>query len=359
MNTSNGSLSNAFSEYSYFDRSKLSRDLNDISDKSDSNRETIYANSAKNSSLSNFARPDGDDNVMEYFAESIVGGFLNLGEERGWTDGGTKEVGDRFIRLILNYSLDTNQAWFVSNRSVCEKVRCAFGQVGVVETLRSNIRPSQSRFVYDGRIQGVKEHGISRILGNVASTYGSRKPFFEVIVDSARIWDENGRICDEKRCCPFSVTIFENEKDLEERYRTLKDARSVPAGEKSISIFYHSDLKGPKDFLREHQNKIGPNGTRILEALEYLQNQKMRRQEVGNCWMKQPMRALLASFYLELVSDRKDLSYENAWKQANTLYKCIQQNVAIPYIESLLEEVTISPDMEAAAREVIARRKAL
>ena len=117
--------------------------------------------------------------------------------------------------------------------------------------------------------------------------------------------------------------------------------------------FYASYLKKPKEFLQENQERLGPNSTRILNGLIYLQDVEVNMQRSGNCWIKQPMRCFLVNLYVELLTHRKELSFEQAWKQAKELYKHVQKAVAIPYVTELLEKECVTPAMkESAFREL-------
>ena len=55
--------------------------------------------------------------------------------------------------------------------------------------------------------------------------------------------------------------------------------------------------------------------------LVFLSNQKFLAQSIGNCWLRQPMLCILTSFYIELLTQRPELSYKQSWTAAQKFFK--------------------------------------
>lgn len=306
------------------------------------------------SSSSSSIHLDRDRIIVGQFAEEVVGGFLNLGEREGWSEGSDMRVGASFTRCMLKeYVKKANPS--NTNAEVIAKVIESFSNIGDFETApfrkepEDGHQPKSNRIRYDAGVTGWQKHAVTRMVGNIASKYNPDLPFFEVLINSARNSKDN------EICNPFVVTIYDNEKELDARRKTLASLKMCPAQLAHFS-FYASYLKGPEKFMETTKLKIGPNATRIFEGLIFLQNIELKAQSVGNCWIKQPMRSLLVSLYLEMLTERKELTPEGAWKEAVVLYKDIQKKGGIPLIEELLEEAKVSGVKNAYATAAIEER---
>jgi hypothetical protein len=212
--------------------------------------------------------------------------------------------------------------------------------------------PTRSRVCFDFSVSGWQKHEIGRLVGNLGSTYDPSKPFFEILINSAR------HSADDRSCTPFCISIHPNKEEIEKRRKLLQSLKIVP-GEQAHFSFYPTYLKQPDAFLKEYQAKLGPHATRLLQALQFLQEVTINAQSAGNCWIKQPMRGLLAVLYIELITNRTELSPKEAWAEATKLYKRIQQDVAIPFVESLLTQIHMSSNMQLAAMRALKRQKNL
>lgn len=311
--------------------------------------------------ISSFVQPSTlsmDECLIQESSKNIIGGFLNLGESDGWPEGHDNRVGAAFTRFILKKYYADAKGQLGKYQPVFEKAIEAFRETGrmVVSSLSREIedahRPKTNRVAYDCAVTGWQKHAVCRMVGNIASTYGPTKPFFEILINSQRT------SADDPKCQPFYITIHNNETDLDQRRQLLASLKTAP----SVlvhSMFYSDDLLKPEDFLEKYQHKIGPNSTRILKGLTFLQNTTINAQTVGNCWIKQPMRCLLATLYLELLSVETELTPEETWDMAKKLYLCIQRATAIPYIQNMLANESTTPIMLESAKLALEKRKAL
>lgn len=289
-----------------------------------------------------------DYDCLLRFKDSVIGGYLNLSEAEGWREGNDNRLGASFARYILCRYFIQNKEHLGSNTTVFEKVINAFK---ACETLLKPLyparegegqNPTESRICYDSSVEGWQKHAVSRLVGNVGSAYSPSKPFFEILVNSART------SADDELCHPFFISVHANAEEMEKRRRLLHSLRLVPPEVAHVS-FYASYLKKPGDFLKMHQQKLGPNSTRLLNALVYLQDVTLYAQKVGNCWIKQPMRCLLVTLYVELIAHRHDLAPAEAWNEAKELYKNIQRAVAIPLVKDLIAKSDATPEMKRTA----------
>lgn len=310
----------------------------------------------------------GDDDMTSFRIQSqaLIAGFLNLGESDGWVQGGNPGVAERFIRYsAIKFDRENPEQSSISSffqsifsgedpnnksrttiRNVIHglpinDVMFLFG--GNFGSIRS-CSPTQTRVVQDVAVQGWENHKVGRIVGNLGSTYSPSKPFFEVIINSHTKH-------------PFFISIHPNEEKLNERRATLRSMTEAPR-DIALSIYFASSLVKPKEFLELHADKLGTNSKRMIEGLRFLQEVEMETQHVGNCWMKQPLRTMLAALYLETLSGREELSPNEAWAEAMRLYKAIQlQSLSI--IETLLNEIDVDPRKMNIARAEIVRRRGL
>lgn len=298
-----------------------------------------------------------DRSLLSNYGESIISGYLNLGISDGWKEGGDHRVGAAFTRYILvRYSLEEKQN-LGQNEQVLSKVIKAFSQIGdITQNLpyvnRAGTYPKFSRACYDETVTGWKGHAISRIVGNLGSTYDPLKPAFEILVNSARTEEEN------PLCKPFYITIYKDEKELEIRREKLASLKHFPE-KLAIQSYYSLSHKTPLAYLDENKSRLGPNSTRLLNGLEFLEKTTISAQKVGNCWIKQPMRCLLTSVYLEILTARADLSPENAWQESKFLYKNIQKIIAIPLVKDLMSQIQMTKTMKESALQGIDKQRNL
>jgi hypothetical protein len=286
-----------------------------------------------------------DQCTVETHSLRVIAGFLNLGKSQGWTEGGDPRVGSSFIRLILNKYKDTSR----DESGIIEKTLRAFKNTSL-DSDDSHL-PKNSRTNYDEGVSRWRGHAVGRLVGNLASNYAPSKPFFEVLVNSQVVSGSS-------TCHPFHVSVHANQTVLEQRRDNLRAYEDLP-DEIARPVFYSKTLVAPDKFLKDNLDKMGKNGTRILEALNFLQNKEMQGQTVGNCWLKQPLRCLLASLFIDLSDEKKDLSFERVWGETILLYKDIQKKAGIPLIENLLKTEKIDPSMRQSALRELERRKSL
>lgn len=279
----------------------------------------------------------------------IIGGYLNLGINDGWKEGESPELGISFARYILLKYFFQKKGHLGANAAVLEKVAAAF------KTSASPWGPhlpQESRICLDYSVTQWEKHAIGRLIGNLGSTYDPSKPFFEILVNAAYHPRQHSL------SNPFFVSVHANEQELEKRRSLLSSLRSTPE-DIARPAFYDFHLQKPEDFLKMHRTKLGPNSTRLLKALTYLQTIPINAQKVGNCWIKQPMRCLLATLYVELISNRPSLTFERAWKEASGLYKDIQKIVAIPFVKELLNQSNVTSKMKESALRGLEKQKHL
>ncbi len=300
-------------------------------------------------------------------AVSVVGGYLNLCEKQGWEDrGNDPRVGAAFVRCMLTdyvqnfpkYTSHLAEKGMKTDEfeTIMKRVVDGFENIGNLikspfckEQPEDGHRPKTNRVRYDEGVKGWKNHTVCRMVGNIASRYETRFPFFEILVNSARDTVEN------ISCRPFRVTIFDNETELDKRRQSLAAGPQLDVST-AHHTFYSSSLKGPDQFMKTTRLKIGPNAKRILEGLEFLNKVEMYAQRTRNCWIKQPMRCLLVGLYLEILSVRKELSPPEAWKMAMIMYKEIQKRSGIPIIQGLMDQVRMSAEMKDNALKEIEYR---
>lgn len=308
--------------------------------------------------LETSSRFSQDLDSLLYFKESVIGGYLNLGEADGWREGHDPRLGFSFTHHILSEYLSQKQGRLGRNAVVFEKTARAFTSCEALswsphpEKNENAFHPTESRICVDSSVLGWQKHVICRLVGNLGSTYDPSKPFFEVLVNSARTSAE------EALCQPFFISIHANESEMEKRRCLLQSLRQVPP-ELAHFSFYPSYLIKPEAFLKMYKEKLGPNSTRLLNSLIFLQEATLYAQKVGNCWVKQPMRCLLTTLYVELITHRLDLTPAEAWKEAIRLYKDIQQTVAIPFMEKLIDQSAITSEMKKTALLALERQKTL
>jgi len=275
----------------------------------------------------------------------LIAGYLNLTEKDGWKQGADGKVGAAFTRfLLVKYFLEG-------------KEQLSFNKPVLVKTINGfaaddeGCLPKKSRICYDTGVTGWEGHQVSRLVGNLGSQYDASKPFFEIIINSQRI---NGNPV----CKPFFVTIYKNEKELDERRQKLASLNKTEQ-DKAYHVYFASNHKKPEHYWSENKARLGPNSTHLLQGLEFLQNVELSAQKSGNCWLKQPMRSLLAGLFIEYHTHVKEVPAETAWNQAEEVYKRIHKAVAIPHVEGLLGKVNLTSQMKESALRGIEVQKQL
>lgn len=297
-----------------------------------------------------------DENAIRKCKAAIIAGYLNLGEADGWTEGHDNRIGASFTRnMLIKHYIDHENA-LGDNKQIFEKVIRAFLKVGAVTsvavTASIQVMPTKNRACYDPSVMGWKGHAVTRVIGNLGSVYDVTKPFFEILINSARTSIDN------PICQPFFISVFKNGEELEKRRKLLASFTLLPASLATDS-YYAKYLKKPGDFLKENQSHLGPNSTRILKGLQFLENTQVNAQKVGNCWIKQPIRCALASMFLEISSANLALTPEQAWTEAKGLYKQMQKTTAIPTVKKFIGSVPTTSQMRTTAAREIERMKKL
>ncbi|CRX37681.1 hypothetical protein [Estrella lausannensis] len=299
-----------------------------------------------------------DQRPIIVYSQAVISGYLNLSGADGWSEGHDYRVGEAFTRFILLRYYFEKMDDLGANKIVMEKsIRAYLKSSPNIQTFFpgspiKDHRPTESRIAFDSEVTGWDKHAVSRLSGNLGSQYSKEKPFFEILVNSAR------NSLDDPYCRPFHVSIHFNEEMLDKRRQTLMACKMKP-GLESHFVFYAPSLMSPNQFLVQYPERLGPNSTRLLKALCYLQSTTLCAQKVGNCWIKQPMRGLLATLFVELITHRNDLEIEQAWDEAKRLYKDIQKCAAIPTIEGLIKDVKMTDEMKAAYEIAIEKQKTL
>lgn len=299
----------------------------------------------------------GDQQTVERYRTHIISGFLNLGATDGWTEGGPVVAATAFVRLVLHKYKENQALRCQKDRSIIEKTLDVFkdNKSSIESLFRLNeervSRPRTTRICFDSSVEGSNEHAICRMVGNLATSYQPSKPFFEILVNS------HSHRTGTDGCAAYYVSIHNNEQKLDQRHQKLLTQKNIPLA-LAKHAFYSSDLVRPAEFLREHKAKLGVNSTHILKGLLYLQDVKINKQVVGNCWFKQPMRCLLAALYIQLIDADRKSSFEQSWKSAIALYREIQRESAVPVIEKLLQYELATQKMVQSATKALQKRKA-
>lgn len=296
-----------------------------------------------------------DHLLLEEYAERIIPGYLNLSEKEGWQEGGSTCMGNLFTRYMLLKYYFSFKNCLGENKEAIKNVVKAFSQVETsAHSLGGKSKPGSlpkdTRICPDSTVLGWQKHAVSRLVGNLGTAYSPSKPCFEILINSQR--ESN----DDPLCKPFSVSIQINEEESEKRRCRLATLKFVPA-EIAHYTFYSGTLSKPKKFLEENRALLGPNSTRLLHGLSFLEETTLPAQKVGNCWIKQPIRTVLVLLFVELLTQRRDLSMEEAWSEAKALYKDMQLKIAIPFVQDLLQRKSFSSEMKQSALEGIERQK--
>lgn len=272
--------------------------------------------------------------------EKIIAAFLDLGPEHDWPEGSTLILGQAFVRTLFLDMLGSYPSLLTANRAALDRVKIgyqnystpSFGASCGRTNPYADWHPTQTRVCYDPFIRGWSGHALARLVGNLSENYTPSAPFFEIIINSQVINQAT-------ECNPFSISIYNSEEELNERRRQLVDLESV-SDEEAYPVYYDQSLISPSQW------KGNPEHKRILEALIFMQDIRLPTQTVGNCWFKQPMRALLGCLYLEIYSQRRELSPQEAWKEARAIYQLVRIT-GLNRIARLSKKTQMSPSMHA------------
>jgi len=292
-----------------------------------------------------------DGRGMFLYPKYIIAGYLNIKSSDGWEEGGDRRIGASFTRYILVRHYVDGKYTAEFEQPVLEKVINCFSDIGDYKNdyAFNDCSPENSRICYDPGIKGWQDHTVCRMIGNLGSQYHPSKPFFEIIINAQQ---RNGNSV----CNPFFITIYRNEKELNERRKELSNFRKSDLNSAS-SCFYASSLKKPSDYLEGKIVELGPNSTRLLKGLQFLEKKQMQAQESGNCWIKQPMRCLLVGLFIEHYTNTQDVPPDKAWIKAQEAYKTIHKSVGIPVVEHFLRDVKVTKQMKESALNAIEKQK--
>jgi len=298
-----------------------------------------------------------DKSLLINYSEAVISGYLNLKESDGWKEGSDHRIGVAFSRYILGRYLLEEKQNLGCNEQILTNVIHSFSDIGDINQIlpylnHASVHPQNSRACYDPTATGWKVHTVSRMVGSLGSTYDPSKPAFEILVNSART------SLDDPLCQPFYITVYKNEKELEERRKLLASLNKASEAN-ALGSYYSIFHQTAGMYLKENQSRLGPNSTHLLKGLEFLENTTIAAQKTGNCWIKQPMRCLLTSIYIETLTERSDLTPQEAWEASKTLYKSIQKIAAIPCIQDLMGCSPMTKTMRQSALQGIEKQKNL
>lgn len=301
--------------------------------------------------------------LIESEAEQVIVGFLNLDDSEGWKVlGNDARLGAAFVRCILSdycKSISDSETATEEEKEILDRTLECFENIGSLfsspffkKQPEDGHRPKTNRVRYDEGVSGWKDHAVCRMVGNIASKYNSGLPFFEILVNSAR------SAPNKKISRPFYVTVHRDEKVLDHRRSELAAVRMLPSSLAHFT-YYSSSLQDPETFMENSSLKFGSNAKRLINGLTFLNEVQLYAQKTGNCWIKQPMRCLLAGLYLEIFSLKKDFSPSEAWEMAKLTYKDIQKKSGIPLIRELLDSIEVTESQREIAERAIKHRLSL
>jgi hypothetical protein len=270
-----------------------------------------------------------DKKIIKLFAHDIVAGFLNLGQIHGWFEGCYDSVAIGFVRYTMEKFLHKNKN---ASNIIVKAVESFSGP---------NHWSKTSQVFFHSRISGWKHHAIGRIIGYVGKKYKKKKPFFEVLMDSANI-------------NPFFVSIYNTESELEQKSNkilTVEDQEKYQVKD----VYFDPNHTDAKRYLEKHYNELDNNSIHFLTALIYLEDLRIKDQTVGNCWMKKSMRALLCLLFLETVIEN-NISPELAWIKAKIMYTEWQISV-VPMIKRLIYLTSVSIEAKQTAQDYLSQKR--
>lgn len=298
-----------------------------------------------------------DSQLVQQFQDEIVSGFLNLGSKSGWEEGCDPIAANAFIRSTLRSYVRGGPKQVGEHHTVFQSVLKAF-EANMDARFESregqkpklSPKPLSSRACVDHRVIGWKGHAVTRVVGKLGSRYSETAPQFEVLINSQA--DSPGN----KLCTPFHVSIHRGQQAVDKRLSELLSYGKV-SGVLARSCFYSTGLESPEKFRKEYPGTIGPNSSRILDGLVYLSQKQMQSQTAGNCWMKQPMRAMLLELFLEVLSLYPKLDLDEVWKLSAQLYLQWQKDAALPKVETLLRASAATGTKRSLATATLEARK--
>jgi hypothetical protein len=280
---------------------------------------------------------------LKCYKDQLIIGFLEIVDDQVFAQGGSSNKGIQFCRLMLKKFININEETLSTYRETLINVGKALNGAP------REIDPKGPRAYVDASITGWDNHCITRLVGSVGSSFQSTGPIFEVLVNSQRP-SKNNTVCS-----PFFTSILPTREQAIKRWELLNSIKRLPDSNVR-KAFYPKKRLQPLDFLNSSRDRFGGNSTRLLKGLHYLGSKQLHAQSVGNCWLKQPMRSVLTSLYIETLTNRPELDNEAVWKLAKFLY-LKWQDFLVDEIEQFVEEGGISADLSRLAREkIIARR---
>jgi hypothetical protein len=258
---------------------------------------------------------EDDWNHISNSKDKVLAGFLNIGKKDNWnqSEGGNHETGFRFTRCMLRKFWNDNEQRLGDYRDIFERVVKSFSPAARA----SGNQLYNPRSFIDTTVTGWMEHSVSRVVGWVGTKNTENGPFFEVLINSAKKGEN-------PRTAPFKTIILSNKSSAEKRWN---DLMVVQKHHCTIAYprYYQSQELSPASFielyLKDHGKSPGPNAVRLLEGLAFLNHKIMKAQTMGNCWMKQNIRQVLVTLFIETLTHRSELEVHKAWDLSKLLYR--------------------------------------
>ena len=277
--------------------------------------------------------------------DNVVAGFLNIGNKDGWKpeEGGLSETGFRFTRCMLRKFWEDNGRTLSDYKDIFERVVPSFSP-------SSRINESLPKCFVDPSVNGWSKHAVTRIVGCVGSKDTGNGPYFEIFINSARPNDA-------PRTTPFQSFIILDKASAMQRWQSLVSAKNFPFNA-AYPLFYQSQPT-PDSFIdqyrKDHEKNPGPHAMRLLEGLKLLNQKIMKAQTIGNCWMIQNKREVLAVLFIETLTERPELTPQETWNLSKILYRKWKKH-ARQEIESLMQGKGMCLDLVKIAREKLAKK---
>jgi len=272
--------------------------------------------------------------IFTEHSAAFICGFLNLRDQDGWKEGGPTTIGALFIRhLFENYKNKLSDF----DREVLVNVLSGFSSLGVLKKDIIECLPKKNRICFDAGIKGWKDHAVSRMVGNVGPSYDPANPFFEIAINS-------------QHKTPFFVTLYGNEKELDEHREFLISLDKTPQ-DLANECFFSPHQKTIDHYLKGHKPTREEN--HLIEGLKYLKNKALPPQTTGNCWLIQPMRAMLAALYIEYYTTLGAITPDEGWNLAHKTYRHVLDTEGMDMIAKLLNFTVTTDKMRNIALEKI------
>lgn len=290
-----------------------------------------------------------DYTYIQQRADKVIAGFLSLGKKDGLeiVEGDKYETGCRFIRCMFVSFYNQKKEHLSEYKDILTATLKTFSVAAqkIDDTVKS-------KATLDFSIKGWKEHGVTRLTGNLCKEPRENGPFIEVLINSS------ASSVEQKSICPFTPRIMLNKTEAIARKEKLQVAGLLNT-KYAYPIFYKSQLQSPSEFIdyykAQHNKDPGPNSLRFLNGLSFLENQQMSTQTAMNCWMKQPKRGVLVSLYLECLTKREELSPAEAWALSRKLYKRFKEHT-LKQLETMLYSSGLTLDLIKLAKRKINKR---